>query len=320
MNNNRRVRLALILTVAGVLLYLVGVVFAYLGRTAPRPADWGPWYASLITGVPNLAGLLLGSVLIVKLPRNPYGWVWVVLGLAGSVMLVGASYAIYALMVQPGTLPLGWTVATFAGLGWSVAIAMAPLVLLLFPTGKPPTCGWRIVLWVVLVALAVILCTGWAIGTGGMVPLPNPNEPSGAWIDQMRTVANTALGLIFAAIPLSAVSLLHRYRLAGQGERQQLKWFAFGSAFFVLALGSDFLYTAPGAWEPIKEALFFAVLPVTIGIAILRYRLYDINVVIRKTLVYAALTVLLAELPRVVQETLQPERVSVWLRQTGKGS
>ena len=193
MNNNRRVRLALILTVAGVLLYLVGVVFAYLGRTAPRPADWGPWYASLITGVPNLAGLLLGSVLIVKLPRNPYGWVWVVLGLAGSVMLVGASYAIYALMVQPGTLPLGWTVATFAGLGWSVAIAMAPLVLLLFPTGKPPTCGWRIVLWVVLVALAVILCTGWAIGTGGMVPLPNPNEPSGAWIDQMRTVANTAL-------------------------------------------------------------------------------------------------------------------------------
>lgn len=290
-----RKRLAVAFTVTGLLLYALAVVFAYLGRSAPLPPDWGPWYSALIFAPPMLLGLILGSVLIVKLPHNPYGWVWIVLGLAfGSLRPLSQYYAIYALMVAPAPLPLGWAAAYVGGMSWFVGLSMMPLVLLLFPTGRPPTRRWYLLLWMVILALIVGLATAWAYGTAGTVPIDDPNKLSGPWGDLLSRLGSIAIGAIFVAIPLGAVSLLHRYRLATQGERQQLKWFAYGTLIFVLFFASDFVYTAPGAWEPVKEALISAILPVTIGVAILRYRLWDIDVVIRKTLVFSVLTMLLA--------------------------
>ena len=288
-------RLAVLLTVFGTLLYLLAILFAYLGRNALLPPGWGPWYGSLITTLPIIFGLYLGCILILKLPHNPYGWVWITLGFAfGCALPFCQNYAILALMVIPDQLPLGWAAGWIGGLSWYIGVCMYPLVLLLFPNGRPPTRRWRILLWIVLAALVVGVCTGWVAAPAGIVPLEFPNRPSGAWVEWLNSVAGIAIGVIFLSIPMSAISLLLRYRSAGQSERQQLKWFAYGSVFFVLLLGSDFLYTAPGFWEPLKEALFFAALPLTIGIAILRYRLWDIDVVIRRTLLYGVLTATLA--------------------------
>jgi hypothetical protein len=295
MSHKWRARLAILLVLIGFLLYILAVVFVYLGRSASLPADWEPRYSLLISSLPLLPGLFLGGLLIIKLPGNSYGWVWLALSLAACLQTACQNYAIYALMVYPGALPFGWAAASISGMCWFVMISMVPLALLLFPTGRPPTRRWRLLLWVILAAIVVVLAMAWwTYGAEGVVPIPNPNKISGAWVEWLEAVGNVVIGIVFLALPISAVSLLHRYRLADVNERKQLKWFAYGAILFVLTLGGDFLYTAPGAWEPLKEALFFAILPATIGIAILRYRLWDIDIIIRRTLVYSILSATLA--------------------------
>jgi hypothetical protein len=292
MDHKLRKLLAILLTGVGLLIYLLAWVLAYTSRSVSLPADWGSVYGLLISTSPLGLGMILGGLLIIKLPENLYGWVWLTLGLAASLQAAFQNYAIYSLMVNPSNLPFGWTAATIAGMCWLVMLSLVPLSLLLFPTGRPPTKGWYILLWMVLAGILVVLALGGrTYGTEGMVPIPNPNQISGNRAEWIDTLVEIFLIIIFLAIPAGVVSLLHRYRLADVTERMQLKWFAYGSVIFVITLGSDFLYTAPGAWEPLKEALFFAILPVTIGVAILRYRLWDIDVIIRKTLVYGILTV-----------------------------
>jgi hypothetical protein len=130
----------------------------------------------------------------------------------------------------------------------------------------------------------------------GFVPVVgDPSGPPGIVGDVAEEVVAVSVLFILGAIIVSVFSLLLRFRRATGVERQQLKWFTYWALLLGVVLISDFFYTLPGIWESIKEAIAFNMLPpLAIGVAILRYRLYAIDIIIRRTLVYGVLTACLA--------------------------
>jgi hypothetical protein len=170
-----------------------------------------------------------------------------------------------------------------------------------FPTGRPPSVRWRPVAW----ACALVLAAGCIVAAAMPGPLEAPGQPhnplgidsAGAILERMDALLN--LGLVLLVL-LCAGSVVVRFRRARGIERQQLKWFAFGVGQLALLLAAaNGLGGLWDRWVPlgVGDLVFgisFAMIPVTIGIAILRYRLYDIDRLIHRTLVYGLLTTLLA--------------------------
>jgi hypothetical protein len=245
-----------------------------------------------IVGAPILGGLIAS-----RRPRNSYGWVWLGFGLGLALQQFAASYAAYAL-VEPGTLAAPLTISRVLGLGNQVALALAPFLFLLFPTGWLPSRRWRPLAWISALSGAMILVL--------VFLFDNPDKVGGT----IGIMAVSVVFVIFATIAVSALSLLFRYRRASGVERQQLKWVAFAAVLAALFLiGQQLFWLAglligyvlggdlPGlnrSLENLLSVAFIVFLYSGVGIAILRYRLYDIDLLINRTLVYGALTVSLA--------------------------
>jgi hypothetical protein len=206
-------------------------------------------------------------------------------------------YAAYALVAEPGSLPAPRTVNTLLASGWALMVILLPFVFLLFPTGRLPSRRWRYVAWVVLASGAVGLPLGFLSADSGQGPVKTPFAPGGAVGQAINVVVTGAVLTIFAAIIISALSLVVRYRRASGVERQQLKWFALAAAFLAALIVPDLLgavrLLGDVAWN-LLFVLAFAALYVGVGIAILKHRLYDIDLIINRTLVYGGLTALLA--------------------------
>ncbi len=296
---SRRTRLAAALLVAGTgfALFTLAVFFSFLSGVASQPDGSGfeGTAYQVISSFSALWALILGLVIVWKTDPNRYGWIWLSLGFFfGAVLPFTTTYSYYTLIHAPGALPGGWLAASLGGFAWLFGLSAMPFVLLLFPTGRLPSPAWRWIGRGTAAAIGLAALTGWSFGTESILPLPNPRAPVGPLVEYARMVATAAVFAIFAAIPLSALSLIARYRQANALVRLQLMWFALGGLVFVLFLLSDFFYTAPGLWEPLKEAAGFGVLPLVVTVAMLRYRLYDIQVIIRRTLQYTVLSGLLA--------------------------
>lgn len=280
-------------------LLMAGTVFlVWLGRSSPLRAGNEYSFAYQVVAVlGNALAPIVGALIAARQPRNPYGWVWLVSGFALSLVQFVAAYAFHGLLIAPGTLPLVELALSLAGPAWFLYLATGPFVLLLFPTGHLPSPKWRVVAWIVVGALLSGLAVSWAMpGLSGFVPdVENLYGATGLAGDVVEGVVIISIMLISIAILAGVLSLLLRFRRATGVERQQLKWFTYGAVLLGVVYISDYFYTFPGVWESIKEALAFNMLPpLTIGIAILRYRLYDIDVLIRRTLVYSVLTGALA--------------------------
>jgi hypothetical protein len=198
------------------------------------------------------------------------------------LQLAGATYATHALYVAPW--PFGRAIAFVSQSEWAVAIAMLMLLFVLFPTGKPLTRRWR-----VYVALDVVLAVLMVVSTGIIAaalwdrPFSNPtNPPPGA-----RLVANIGFPLITVAIPAMLIAALVcvvlRFRRSRGEERLQMKWFTLAAVFVVLTFVMNFSGSAD-LFQILSNVALLG-LWIAIGIAMLKYRLYDIDVVIRKTLV-----------------------------------
>src|SRR6266516_6035900 len=269
--------------------------FAY-NHLHPLPASFGGSQGNALTGAATLvfipAFATVGALLGWKRPANPIGWLLSATGLTYAA----ATFAL--LLVQfPGTRAwshwLGWL--------WLSGISFVGFVLLMFPTGTLPSRRWRPVASVAVVALA-----GWVLGntfapviiTAGPPAVPNPigvTGPAGHVIQGVGQVC----GLLIGATGLAAiVSLVFRYRRARSVEREQLKWLVYAGALIVAGLLVQIpieKVMGPGqAFTNVQNALTsgtIALVPVAIGIAIFRYHLYDIDVVINKTLVYGSLAV-----------------------------
>jgi MFS family permease len=236
--------------------------------------------------------LVVGCVLLARRPGNIIGWIFTAVGLLTTAAILAEGYTTSAYITHPGPLP-GRLLAVWVYNWIWLPIGMLTVVfpLLLFPTGRPLSARWRPVIW-----LAVGVTVGWAV-LGALNPslavsddrsVANPIGVSGA--DPNAGLASTILnGLLQFLLAAAIVSVVVRFRRSHGVERQQLKWFAYAGALVVLGMLSTLVLPSLGnlPW------VMVAALPVAVGIAILRYRLYDIDRLINRTLVYGSLTAIL---------------------------
>jgi hypothetical protein len=245
-----------------------------------------------------LSAATVGAVLASRRPRHPVGWL--LLGFALSLTASGviSSYVTYGLLVRPGALPAAHAVARYyIPATGAAALALLSLVLLLTPTGSLPSARWR--WWAVITAatpVALVLVVPVAPGRLDPQPLLASSPFSDRALGGVVLVATrVALVVTAVAVVVAAGSLVVRFRRAHGVERQQLRWVALAAALMVLA-GPVVLAPVVLA-SPIlvdwASAVWVVVLPVAVGAAILRYRLYDLDRIISRTLAYGLLTLLL---------------------------
>lgn len=292
------------------------LVLGYLSRNVGLPPDVDNWPQHVLR-LPTMIGAVALSVLIIsRQPRNRYGWLWLLFGVTYVVRQAGETYAAYALLAQgqnevAGVLPLGLEVAWLSDRAWFVYITTVPFLLVLFPNGRFPSRRWRITAWlIILSSLASALSSGfipWPEGAA-VGPFENPfvlvEGPLATSISDYWAVP---LSVVFVSIVAAAVSVLRRLRRARSVERQQLKWFTLGASFTgvlmvvnisyasVLVLGEVPEFVPQWVWDLANQVAYVALFG-GIAIAIMRYRLYDVDLVIRRTLVYGILTAALVSI------------------------
>jgi hypothetical protein len=244
-----------------------------------------------------LSAATVGALVASRRPHHPVGWL--LLGFALSLTASGviSSYVTYGLVARPGALPAAATVARYYPATGAAALALLSLVLLLTPTGSLPSARWR--WWAVITAatpVALVLVV--AVVPGRLDPqlLVTSSPFSDRALGGVVLVATrVALAVTALAVAVAAGSLVVRFRRAQGVERQQLRWVAFAAALMLLA---GPIVLVPVALEsPVlvdwTSAVWVVVLPVAVGAAILRYRLYDLDRIISRTLAYGLLTLLL---------------------------
>jgi hypothetical protein len=262
----------------------LSTVLIVLGWSTPLPREWTPWRDQTVSLLGIIGAPVLGGLIASRLPRNTYGWLWLGFGLGLAFQSLAESYGAYALVVEPGSLAAPRTISHVLGLGGQVALTLAPLLILLFPTGRLPSRRWRPLAWISTTAGAVLLFL--------VLLFDNPDQVGGS----ISIAAFAVVSVIFIAILLSALSIVVRYRRAGGAERQQLKWFALAAALIGAVIVGHLLFLdllLSEAFLNLLDAVTITGLYVAVGIAILRYRLYDIDIIINRTLVYGSLTVTL---------------------------
>ena len=257
--------------------------------------DW--WFGNTLIVIDVTVGAIVAS----RRPENPIGWLLLLSGLAISINHFGAQYAIYALLAQPGSLPAGEALAWIASWLLPIYSGLQVFYLLLFPTGRLPSRRWRPLAWLTVAYILVgVILSAFSSGAylGSLGPIRNPLGIEG-FTNFYKALLYTVSPLLYVAV---ALSLLMRLRRAVGVERQQLKWFAYSAAIFALGIVLIVIPIAidtPSWYEWVGTAIFTAsgaAITISIGIAIVRYRLYEIDTLINRTLVYGSLTVTLVAL------------------------
>jgi hypothetical protein len=297
--------LSLILCVSAIGLYLAT-------RSLHPPSSWGTGgdSAVLIFVVPFLTFPLVGALIASNRPKNPIGWICLAVGIFWMLANLSSSYGMYGLRVaSPGSVPFPAAIGSVGEWMWAPAVGLGICLILLFPDGRLPSRRWRPLAWLSGAAIFLV-SAGFALSPGPMEGLLGIRNPFG--LEEYPWIADAAQGvilLLFLCILASAASLVLRFLRSGGEEREQIKWLAFAASILGLVGFSSFVIPGiivPDAtgganrlWENLLEdavTLSFAGVPVAVGVAVLKYRLYDIEVVINRTLVYGTLTATLVAL------------------------
>ena len=289
-------------------MFIAGAVLTVLSLSdAPATqasSDWGTGGAlgSLVLFLPFLAFPVVGAIIASRRPGNPIGWICLTAGLFWMFITLGSS-------VPAGSEPYPVTTDALFQWIWIPPVGLLGIYLiLLFPDGKLPSRRWRPLAWL-SGAVMVLASVGMTIDPGPLPGYPGVRNPFGL---EGHPVVTQALAGVIVLLPLcilaSAVSLVWRFRHSGGEMRQQIKWVAFAALFVGLAYGSSLVGGLFLAWEdsateraPLWLGLLqntvlisYAAVPIAVGVALLRYRLYDIDLLINRTLVYGPLTAMLA--------------------------
>jgi hypothetical protein len=273
------------------------LTFAVLYREAFPIQD-----QALLSLVGVVASAFVGALVASRRPRNPVGWFFAVSAACLAAGEAATRYALYGIVVSPGSLPLAHASAWFQQWLWVPGVVLVSLFLpLYFPNGHLPSRRWRPALWLSLsFSLVLAMLAAFSPGPSGVAGVSNP-----LGIEALRTVdeklGSVVTGALFLPLFLTSVaSLVVRFWRSRGEERQQMKWvtYAAGATFATLLLVIPLESAAPN-WTLTKviaslAEVMFAGIPVAVGIAVLRYRLYDIDRIINRTLVYGSLTALLA--------------------------
>jgi hypothetical protein len=252
------------------------------------------------TGPVGLAFATVGALIASRRPANRIGWLFLVAGVAWAAAAPSAGYGRYGLFTHPGSLPAGELAVWLSGRLGDLAAGMTVLLLLIFPDGRLPSPRWRPAAWLMIGAFALVgLCQGFKPGPlsgGPVIKIENPLGIGGAAGAALEAVYG--VGLVLAALAGfgSASALVVRLRRARGVERQQLKWIAYAASLAGTSMAAAIGLFVLGAWAPLTRAAWSAVglavalVPIAAGVAILRYRLYEIDRLINRTLVYGVLT------------------------------
>jgi hypothetical protein len=294
------IRPGLILTSLSLFLWLAGVLWLlHQVATGTTPDEY--WRET----VPDaLVFSATGVVVATRRPEHLIGWLFIGGGLISSVQLLCGEYAATTLVLGPDRLPYGPTVEWLSYLLQASFAFTLFFLILLFPTGRLLSLRWRIVAWAGVCGVSLAL-TSSALRPGPFEkdsPFDNPFGVDAAIIGPINAVAGWLLIAAFVGALLSLIVRLHRSR--GE-ERQQIKWFVAVAVFGISSLvgvtvvssllpSSNSLGTLVDFLGNLLWIIVPASLPIAVGIAILRYRLYEIDILINRALVYGTLTVLLA--------------------------
>jgi hypothetical protein len=264
-------------------------------------------YEMVLTGIPTTVILLtqmvsfsvVGALIASHRPENPIGWLFLAAALFYGIEIAGEEYAIYALFTNPGSLPLGaelaWLTEWIWAPGFGIILVFLPL---LFPDGHPPSRRWRGVGWLGGLSIGLIcVLTSIVFWPERGPALLQQLGGFGGQVEEWRSAVSDWVlrlgGPMLLAAGLGAViSLFVRFRRARGDERQQIKWFASAAALTLAWI--IVAEQQSGEIVALSGLLVIASIPVATGIAILRYRLYDIDRIINRTLVYGPLTAALA--------------------------
>ena len=242
------------------------------------------------------AFMVVGAIIVAHRPGNAVGWIFSAIGLLTATGMLATEYAAYASRTRPGSLP-GVVLATWYSSWWWYPTLAGVLVFtpLMFPTGRLLSTRWRPVAVVAATGTAAIITLSALQPTlqGEDHPVRNPIGLAGVPDPEEGALGAILFGLLLLSAAAAVTSVVLRFRRSQAVERQQLKWFTYAATLLILfLLLSDYLFPQAGAVE-VLYGLVVALVPIAAGIAILRYRLYDIDRLINRTLVYGALTALL---------------------------
>src|SRR5215212_3557744 len=276
---------------------LAAMVLAFLLASLNAPTS-----SALVTtclGVVILAFSTVGALVASRRPENPIGWLFLCGALVWGIGELALEYGVYALLTAPGSLPTGawaaWFGAWARGMG---GFFMIVFLLLLFPTGRLPSRRWCVVAWAAVSYVALFTAVNWLSPVSQDLRLSSVRNPLGIDLEIMNVLG----GVLFLSLPLlllaSGAAVIVRFRGSRGDERQQIKWFAYavGVMVFLFTLGFSLGLTQVVGVAPLVFAIPLTGLPAAAGIAILKYRLYDIDLVINRTLVYGTLTATLVAL------------------------
>jgi hypothetical protein len=293
---------ALSLALAGAGLLLLAANRIYLGVPV-----FEEWVEDTVIAV---GFSTVGAVIAYRFPpRNPIGWLFCAPGLVAAVLLFCGEYAVYAMVAGPWSLPGGEAAAWIVTWLWVVHSGLFAFLGLLFPDGRLPTVRWRYFAWTVVVVVVFGTVTT-AFSPGPIDSLSLVSNPLG--IEGAPSLHNAVEVFVFALTLVAAGSVLVRLHRADGVERLQIKWFAYSAS--LLAVGaliswviSDIVDARWLRWDVgfVITVAGLAGLPVALGIAILRYRLHDIDLIVNRALVYAILTAVLAGVFEITLVTVQ---------------
>jgi hypothetical protein len=287
------------------------IVLTLLARGADAPDDVRIGVADTFGQAALLAFPVVGALIVRRRPTNAIGWLFCGLGVLWSTYVFADAWAVNSLYAHQETFPAGRWIAWFANGKGSIGVfATASLTPLLFPDGRLPSRRWRPVLWLALLGLAGQLLVS-ALDPKTLLDYPHVRNPVG--LDRAATavraldVVSTVAAL--AAIVAGCAAALLRFRRAKGSERQQLEWFVWAAALIVVAFALALVldaFSVPSVIGGIVLVGAILALPIATGIAILRYRLFDIDKLINRTLVYGLASSALAVLYVLAVVVLQP--------------
>ena len=259
-------------------------------------SDTPIYYYWLETSMVALGYSTVGAIVASRLPKSPIGWLFCAIGLIFGVSHFSAEYAAYALLAPSRSLPAGEAFAWLTSWVWVFGLGLIVYLDLLFPNGRLPGARWR---WFARFT-AIVLLPAAILGalSPGLILSSTLINPLG--VEGLPNVSRAIEAFMYALIVVGASSMLARLRYAGRIERQQIEWFAYATAVAISGvILKNTVYPAVGLtwvwWVGLVLTTVGVVSsPVAMGIAIFRYRLYQIDLIINRTLVYGSLTAVLA--------------------------
>src|SRR5215212_5122597 len=290
-------------------MFVATIALHVLARSLDSAGEWSALGAvgRVLSFLPFLAFPLVGTLVASRRPRNWVGWILLSDGLLWTFGSVLDSYHVYGL-ARSGSVPFPVAVYALSQWLWVPSVGLFTVYLiLLFPDGRLPSKRWRPLAWFSGAVMALI-SAGIVLNPGPLEGFKGVRNPFG--LEQYPWIID-AFPVVLALLPLcilaSAVSLVLRYRRAGSEVREQIKWVAFAALFvgvqFMIDIGASVLLVTTTAsvrelqWLAFLDLvgfISFAVVPIAVGIAILKYRLYDIDIIINRALVYGPLSAVLA--------------------------